>query len=354
MTRSFAAILAIMAFAGLAFAPFANSVSAQDATRERTTAVPSSTPPPPVIIPEEEDIIRVDTELVNLNVRVVDRNNRPINNLAQREFSIFEDGVQQSIEFFSQSEVPTNYSLVIDNSGSLRAQINDVIEASKIIVNTNRPGDETSVVRFVSSDKIEILQDFTENKDDLDYALENLFIEGGRTAIIDAVYLAVQRISQYESTDRDPKRRALILVSDGEDVSSYYNSKQLLDLLKESDVQIYAVGFINDLDDKSGFISKSSRSKARSFLTDLATQTGGKAYFPNSVSELPNIARDIGSEMRSQYSIGYIPTNDKEDGTYRNIRVVVNDGPNKEKRIPVTRAGRVANPGGVPSLQRSN
>ncbi|HSI87946.1 MAG TPA: VWA domain-containing protein, partial [Pyrinomonadaceae bacterium] len=199
-----------------------------------------------------------------------------------------------------------------------------------------------------------ILQDFTPSQEDLEYALENLYIEAGRTAIIDAVYLAVQRISQYESNDPDAKRRALILVSDGEDVNSYYNSKQLLDLLKESDVQIYTVGFINELDDKGGFISKSARSKAKSFLDELATQTGGKAYYPNSLSELPTIARDIGAEMRSQYSIGYIPTNDKEDGTYRNIRVVVNDGPNNEKRIPVTRAGRVANPGGAPSLQRPN
>ena len=352
MTRSLFAAFTII-FAAVLMAATGTAAFGQEPVRDRT-ATPASTPPPSAIIPEEEDVIKVDTELVNLNVRVVDRNNRPINNLGQREFTIFEDGVQQQIEFFSQSEVPTNYSLVIDNSGSLRFQIGEVIEASKIIVNTNRPTDETSVIRFVSSDKIEILQDFTASKDDLDYALENLFIEGGRTAIIDAVYLAVQRISEYESADMDRKRRALVLVSDGEDVNSYYNSKQLLDLLKETDVQIYAVGFINELDDRGGFISKSAKSKAKSFLTELATQTGGKAYFPDSVSELPEIARDIGSEMRSQYSIGYIPTNDKEDGTYRNIRVVVNDGPNKEKRIPITRAGRVAAPGGAPTLQRSN
>jgi len=124
---------------------------------------------------------------------VVDRNNRPINGLKQSDFSIFEDNVKQSIEFFSQSEVPTNYALVIDNSGSLRTQIQQVIDASKVLVGTNRKDDETSVIRFVSSEKIEIVQDFTANQTDLIDSLDNLYTEGGRTAIIDAVYLAVQR-----------------------------------------------------------------------------------------------------------------------------------------------------------------
>jgi VWFA-related protein len=134
--------------------------------------------------PEVEEIIMVDTELVNLNVRVIDRNNRPINNLAQKEFQILEDGVPQPIEFFSKSEVPTNYTLVIDNSGSLRMQLEKVIEASKILVNSNRPDDETSIIRFVSRDKISIEQDFTSDKTELSDSLENLYIEGGQTAII--------------------------------------------------------------------------------------------------------------------------------------------------------------------------
>ena len=131
---------------------------------------------------EESEVYKVDTELVNLNVRVVDRNNRPINGLSQNDFKIFEDGAPQSIEFFSKSEVPTNYALVIDNSGSLRSQLEKVIDAGKMIVATNRPDDETSIIRFVSREKISIEQPFTANKADLNDALDNLFIEGGQTA----------------------------------------------------------------------------------------------------------------------------------------------------------------------------
>lgn len=292
----------------------------------------------------EDQEIKIDTELVNISVRVVDRNNRPINNLRQGEFKIYEDGVPQQIEFFSQSEVPTNYSLVVDNSGSLRQQIDQVIDAGKVLVSSNRPDDETAIIRFVSSDKIEVLQDFSKNKTDLNDALENMYIEGGQTAIIDAVYLAVERLNQSNTPEKDldRTRRAIVLVTDGEDRSSYYSEAQLLELLKESDVQIFVVGFVKELSSDRGFISKSPQGKAKAFLERLANATGGKSYFPASAAEMNTIAKDIASELRTQYSIGYIPSNDRKDGSYRNIKVAINDGPGGQKRIAVTRAGRTA------------
>lgn len=330
----------------------AEAQTTQTTNRERQipspTIVPKSTTlPSPTVTPPEDDpdeVIKIDTELVNLNVRVVDRNNRSIGTLRQEDFKVYEDNVLQPIEFFTKAEVPTNYSLVIDNSGSLRPQLEKVIEAGKIIVGTNRPGDETSIIRFVSSENIEILQNFTPEKALLNDALDNLFIEGGQTAIIDAVYLAAESITNYEK-NRDPndrKRRALILVSDGEDRDSFYKEQQLFNLLRETDVQIYAIGFIGDLDKEGGFISKSPQGKAKAFLERLASETGGKVYFPNDVSELNGIAANIATELRTQYSIGYMPTNDKKDGSFRNIKVVIADGPNKQKRIAVTRTGRTA------------
>ncbi|MEO6334513.1 MAG: VWA domain-containing protein [Pyrinomonadaceae bacterium] len=328
----------------------AQQTSGGAASKPKATPTPVGTPIPAPTIREEDIVEKVETELVNLNVRVIDRNNRPINNIQESEFKIFEDNVPQKIEFFSKSEVPTSYSLVIDNSGSLRSQIDEVIEASKILVAANKPADETSVIRFVSSDKIEILQDFSANKTDLNDALDNLYIEGGQTAIIDAVYLAASKVTDHDKDDSkvDRKRRALILVSDGEDVSSYYSQQQLFDLLRETDVQIYVVGFVKDLSADKGFITKSKQGKAKAFLEKLASETGGKAYFPESVSQLNGIARDIASELRTQYSIGYLPSNDREDGTFRNIKVTVSDGPNTQKRIALTRTGRTAT-GGTPA-----
>lgn len=358
----FGLIIAAAAFAFLthprAQAQTGNQTSRPNATpTPRTSASPNTSPTPE--IESDDEPIRITTELVSLNVRIVDRSNRPINNVQQREIKVYEDNVLQEIDSFSKAEVPTNYALVIDNSGSLRHQLEKVIDAGKIIVNTNRPGDETSVVRFVSSDKIEVVQDFTPSKADVSEALDNLFIEGGQTAIIDAVYLAAEKVDTYEKS-RNPnerKRRALILVSDGEDRDSYYNEQQLFELLRESDVQIYAIGFTTDLSKEGGFITKSPKAKSEAFLRRLAEETGGKAYFPQAITELETIARDIASELRTQYIVSYYPTSTENDGRFRNIRVVVDDGPSKQKRIAITRTGRASGsqtPGAKPTLQTTN
>ena len=323
------------------------SANAQTSSSSQTKSTKVPTPTPkvaptiaPTATPEDDgEIIKIDTEIVGLNVRVIDRNNRPINNLTQKDFQVYEDNVLQEIDSFTKAEVPTNYTMVIDNSGSLRPQLEKVIDAGKTIISTNKSDDETSIVRFVGSDKIEIKQEFTSNKTELFDALDNLFIEGGQTAIIDAVYLAAQMTDDYEKSknSNDKKRRALILVTDGEDRASFYNEQQLFEVLRESDVQIYVIGFIGDLSKEGGFISKSPQAKAKAFLERLANETGGKVYFPNDVSELNGIASDIASELRTQYLVSYYPSNTKKDGTTRQIKVVIPDGANKQKRIAITR-----------------
>ena len=338
-------IIFVFALAAAAAGFLMPSIGSVDVAAQRATPTPTATPSPS---PTPEEIIKIETELVNVTVRVVDpKTGRPINNLNVGDFTVMEDGVRQKIEFFDRSDVPTNYGIVVDNSGSMRPLLDKVVEAGKILINTNRPLDETMIVRFVGRDKIEIEQPFTPNKTDLLDSMDNLYIEGGQTAIIDALYLSVENIDQYNraNKDGDRKRRALILVSDGEDRNSYYNEKQLFELLRESEVQIYAIGFVDELSKDGGFISKSPRDKAKEFLERIASETGGRAYFPKSGAELPGLAREISSELRTQYSIGYIPSNDKQDGTYRNIKVQVPEGPGGVKRAVVHRAGRTADGG---------
>jgi Ca-activated chloride channel family protein len=293
-----------------------------------------------------EDTIKVDTDLVNLNVRVIDRNNRTVNDVRQDEFRVYEDGALQKIEFASKEEVPISYGLAIDNSGSLRSQINKVIEAGKTIINSNKPGDETFLMRFVSSDKIEIKQDFSADKGVLTEVLEDFYPEGGQTAVIDAVYLAAEHVAEYKKGNdlEDRRRRALIVVTDGEDRVSYYSQEQLFERLREEDVQIFVIGFVGELDDeKKGFIiRKSVKSKAVNLINRLAEETGGRAFFPNSLNDLPGIAEEITRDMRTQYVIGYYPTNERKDGSYRAIRVGIGDTSGRDKRIAITRPGRTA------------
>ncbi|HSL56031.1 MAG TPA: VWA domain-containing protein [Pyrinomonadaceae bacterium] len=303
---------------------------------------PTPTPTPPPVI-EEGDILRINAELVQLHVRVIDRNNRPINNVGKNEFHVFEDGVPQVIETFTREEVPISYGLAVDTSGSLRSQLQSVIDAGKTIINSNKPGDETFLVRFISSDKIETVQDFTANKELLMDGLDSFYVEGGQTAIIDAVYLSAEHVSEYRKGDEgDRRRRALIVITDGEDRNSFYKQEQLFARLREEDVQIFVIGFVNELDKDAGLIRKSPREKAVNLINKLASETGGRAFFPDSVAELPQIANEIIRDLRTQYVIAYNPTNKTQDGSYRAIKVTVDQPSGSDKRIALTRTGRLA------------
>ena len=303
---------------------------------------PKPTPTPPEEI-DPESTITVNTQLVTLNVRVIDRNNKPIDNVQKSDFHVYEDNVPQPIESLDRREVPISYGLAVDTSLSLRSQIQSVIDAAKTIINSNRRGDETFIERFISSDKINIEKEFTANKDELIDAVDNLYLEGGQTAVVDGVYLAAEHVAEYrKGDDSDRRRRAMIVITDGEDRHSFYTEAQLFQRLREEDVQIYIIGFVNELDKESGFIKKSARDKAMNLINKMATETGGRAFFPQSVAEMPEIASAIVRDMRTQYVLAYNPTNKERDGSYRTVRVSVDDGPQHDKRIALTRAGYVA------------
>src|SRR5207237_10913806 len=276
--------------------------------------------------------LTINTEPVTLHVRVIDRNNHPINRLSKDEFRVIEDGVPQPIFSFTEEEVPVIYGLAVATSGSLRPEFNQVVEAAKTSINSNKKGDETFLERFISSDKIETIQDFTPSKDALMDWLDTLYIEGGQTAVIDGVYLAAEHVAGYQKGgDDDRRRRALIVVTDGEDRASYYPETELFKRLREEDVQIYLIGFVNELDADKGFIRKSPRDKAVNLINRLAAETGGRAFFPQAISELPQIANEIVRDLRTQYVISYDPTNKAHDGTYRQIKVVVDQPTGSDK-----------------------
>lgn len=314
---------------------------------------PKPTPTPPEEV-DPDSLIKINTDLVNLNVRVIDRSNKPIDNVRQEDFHVYEDGVPQPIEYFGKQEVPIQYGLAVDTSLSLRNQLQSVIDAAKTIINSNKKGDETFIERFISSDKINVEKEFTDRKDELLDAVDNLYLEGGQTAVVDGVYLAAEHVAEYrKGDDSDRRRRALIVITDGEDRHSYYTEPQLFQRLREEDVQIYIIGFVNELDKDSGFIKKSPKDKAVNLINKMASDSGGRAFFPQSLSELPEIANAIVRDLRTQYVVSYNPTNKNHDGSYRAIRVAVDDGPNHDKRIALTRSGRTASPLAPPSSAKT-
>jgi len=269
--------------------------------------------------------------MVTLNVRVTDSHNHAVADVSQDAFSVTEDGVAQKILYFSKEVVPLSYGLLIDNSGSLRSQLSGVIQTGAAIVNSNKEHDETFIIRLISINKFITVLDFTSNKRLLMEGLASLYVEGGQTALIDALYLSVDKLAKRQTADK-LQRLTLILITDGEERSSFYKPEQLFKVLAHNDIQIYAVGFTGELKD-------GKKKRAVELLTRLATDTGGRVFFPRSPADLGHVANEIISDIRTQYLIGYVPSGDGPKGSFHKVKVSIANNPENEKRIAITRVG---------------
>ena len=268
---------------------------------------------------KDDSPIKLGTDLVVLDVTVLDQSSKPVTDLTRDSFLVTEDKIPQKIEFFGREQVPVSMVFAIDTSGSMRTKLDTVIKASSNLIKESKAGDEMAVIEFKLQP--ELLEEFTNNTTDVIDALQSL-IASGQTAMLDALYLA----SDYASKEGRNRRKAVILVTDGLDKDSIYKFNEVVEHLRETDVQIYLIGFTNDLDRDSAIFKKSPRDKAENLLSKLADETGGKSFFPRELSEVHSIAQAISSDLRTQYAIGYYPTNSKKDGSFRSVKVQVNSG----------------------------
>jgi Ca-activated chloride channel homolog len=282
---------------------------------------------------KDETPIKLGTALVVLDVSVVDPSNKPVMDLKQDDFSVTEDKVPQKIDHFSKEQVPVSLVFAIDTSGSMRPKLDTVVKASTNIVKEGRAGDEMAVIEF--KDQPELLEEFTGDVNDVIDTLNGL-VASRQTAMLDALYLA----ADYANKDGKNRRKAVLVVTDGLDNDSYYKFGEVVNHLREIDVQIYLIGFINDLDKDSGLFRKSPKEKAEGLLSKLAEETGGKAFYPRELSEVHAIAQQISTDLRTQYAISYYPSNSAKDGTFRTIKVQVNSG--NRRLVARTRNGYTA------------
>jgi Ca-activated chloride channel family protein len=280
----------------------------------------------------DDSPIKLGTDLVVLDVTVLDPAAKPVTDLTRDSFQVTEDKIPQKIEFFGREQVPVSMVLAIDTSGSMRTKLDTVIKASANLVKESRNGDEMAVIEFKLQP--DLLEEFTDNTADVIDTLQGL-IASGQTAMLDALYLA----ADYANKDGKNRRKAVILVTDGLDKDSYYKFNEVVDHLREIDVQVYLIGFTNDLDRDSAIFKKSPKDKAEGLLAKLADETGGKAFFPKELSEVHTIAQAISSDLRTQYAIGYYPTNSKKDGSFRAVKVQVNS---TRRLVARTRPGYTA------------
>lgn len=271
---------------------------------------------------DKEGVLKLGADLVLLDVTVLDQSNQPAMDLKQDQFQVLEDKVPQKIEFFSRDQVPVSFVFAIDTSGSMRGRLDTVIKASVNLVKESRESDEMAIIEF--KDQPELLTEFTTDTMDVIDTLQGL-IASRQTAMLDALYLA----ADYANKEGRNRRKAVIVVTDGLDKDSYYKFNEVVSHLQELDVQVYLIGFTSELSKDGGIFRKSEKGNAETLLNKLAAETGGTAFFPTELSQVHTIAQQISSDLRTQYSIGYYPTNSKRDGTFRQVKVQVNAGSRK-------------------------
>lgn len=259
--------------------------------------------------------LRVNVDLVMVNASVVDSDNRLVSDLEPKNFRIFEDKVEQSIEYFSSETAPVSLGIVFDSSHSMQKKLEFARSAAVRFLETGTPDDEYFLVEFAS--RPEVASDFTTDirrlRDELSFKPAQ-----GQTALYDAMYLGLAKLRHGQN----PKK-ALLLITDGEDNYSRYTRSDIRQFLRESDVQIYVI----DL--------------GRALLSDLADMTGGHSYRA-SVDDLGDVCEKIAVELKSQYVLGYKSTNNRKDGKFRRILVKMLPPPGFPKLHVRTRRGYYA------------
>jgi Ca-activated chloride channel family protein len=271
----------------------------------------------------EKQVIRAGVEVVSLNVTVVDGENRYITDLEPEEFLVFEDGVKQDLMFFNRTSLPIALSLLMDTSASMENRLQIAQEAAIGFARKLRPQDMAQVVDFDS--RVEITQDFTNDIAALERAIRST-AAGGSTSLHNAIYISLKELAKIRAKSPDEvRRRAIVVLSDGEDTSSLVTYEEVLELAKRSETALYTIG----LQPKDAPSSKGFR-EAEFVLRQLAQETGGRAFFISRAEELKGVYGQIAEELSSQYTIGYASKNTRRDGSWR--RIV----------IQVTRAGAIA------------
>ena len=289
---------------------------------------PQTTPAEPPQAPS----FRVGVDIVSLTVTVTDPSARYITDLEQDDFNVFEDGVKQDITFFNRTNLPIALAVMMDTSASMDAKLPTAQEAAIGFARRLRPQDLAEIIGFDS--KVVILANFTNGAGELEQAIRKTSA-GGSTSLYNAVYIALKDLKKVVARNvEEIRRRAVVLLSDGEDTTSLLPFEEVLDLAKRSETAIYAIG----LRDNETASSTKGFKEAEFVLRQFSQETGGRAFFPNQLSDLSKVYGQISEELSSQYTVGYTSRNPRRDGAWR--RVVVRA--NGDRRIARTKQGYFA------------
>jgi Ca-activated chloride channel homolog len=271
--------------------------------------------------------IRVTVDQVVLHATVRNSRGTSVSALAKNNFQIYEDGVLQEIKYFSHDDIPVEVGLIVDNSGSMRPKRSEVIAAALAFARSSNPQDQMFVVNFNENVSFGLPGSvlFTDQVAELELALSRVSASG-ETALYDAVAAGFEHLKKG---NRDKK--VLIVISDGADNASKHEKSEILTMAGQSDAIIYTIGLFDEGDSNQHF----------GVLKELAKAAGGETFLPAAAKDVIPICQRIAHDIRSQYTFAYVPTNRKQDGTYRAVQVKA-DAPNRGRVFVRTRAGYYA------------
>lgn len=253
--------------------------------------------------------VRLTSPLVTLQVTVTDAYGRFIKGLRPHHFSIYDNNVRQQIAFFSNEDLPLSLGIIYDTSGSMRGIMRDALKALHQFMETSNQDDEFFLIGFNS--RPELLEDFTRQADRIVSSLA-LAQPKGRTALYDAAYMGLEKVRRGNHS-----KRALLIISDGQDNNSVYNYRQLRRRVKESEVLVYAIGIL-DTNDEIGL-----QTHGFEVLGEITQMTGGRVFYPRNGPELANVCAHIASELRRQYSLGFYPQGLASDNQWHKLKIKV-------------------------------
>jgi VWFA-related protein len=270
---------------------------------------------------------RADTRLVVLHASVTDHKGRLLTNLPKDAFKVFENGEQQQVKIFRREDVPVSLGIIIDDSGSMMTKRSRVEAASLAMVRDSNPQDEVFIVNFNDDAYLDV--PFTNDIHKMERGLARIDSRGG-TAMRDAISMSID----YTKTKAKKDKKVLMVITDGNDNASNTSLEKVVARANQNDILVYAIGLFTEEE-------KHEATKARRALRELTSATGGLAFYPKEVAEVPGLALEIARDIRSQYTIAYSPSLQQLDGSYRQIKVTVN-APGRP--VVRTRSGYYATP----------
>jgi Ca-activated chloride channel homolog len=257
-------------------------------------------------------VFKAHTDLVLIPVTVTDILNRFVLGLRKEDFQLSEDGVQQNVALFSGEDAPLSVGVIFDESGSMSYKLKTSRDAATQLLTALDKEDQAFLVEFADSAKVSV--PFTGPREDIQTALKNAQARG-QTAMLDAIDTGLVEMKKAKNS-----RKAIVIVSDGGDNSSHYAAAQIEGLVREADVQVYAMGVFDPVFSLGSTPEEISGPR---LLSEIASQTGGRAFAAAVPGDLPSVANRIAVELRNQYVLGYYPKNKTRDGKYRTVKVNV-------------------------------